>query len=220
MKRGFIISLVTFFSLLGFTQDSTWKKMVIDENLTISFPGSTTLLDTTLIKKGEKYRFKAYKHENEFSTFALLITPGETDMNVDDKETWKKALAAMSKGALKALSENGFTCSPADTIIDSIPCIRSVCKNDMISTMRTYLFLVNDKMYSLQYASLDPEAIERGELDLFLNSVHFKKDGIKEMQFESKVSSKFYKIGYLIGMLTFPAIVIGLIIYFVRRNNM
>ena len=206
-------------AIIVFSQDSAWKKMIIDETLTISFPGSVTKIDTSLVKEGKKWRFKAYKYDNGASTFALIVTPGEVNMNVDNKETWKKALTEISKGALKSFSQKGFSCSPSDTTIDKIPCKKVTCTNEDISMLNSYLFLVNDKLYSLQYASLDQETVllDTSQLKLFLNSVHFKKDAIKEMQFESKAFSDGYKFGYVLGSLIVVVGIVLVIMFFVRR---
>ncbi len=127
-----ILTIVTLVivSINGYAQDSAWKKMIIDETLTISFPGSVTKIDTTLIKEGKKWRFKAYKFDNGLSTLALIVTPGEIKMNVDNKETWKKALTEMSKGVLESFSQKGFSCSSSDTVIDKIPCKKIACTNE------------------------------------------------------------------------------------------
>jgi hypothetical protein len=192
--------------------------MKIDENLTVSFPGEVEVLDTTVLKEGKKWRIKVYKYEGGLSTFGLIVTPGETNINVDNKDSWKEALKGMSKGAMKSFLDKGITCSPGDTTIDDIPCVKLFCKSDDYSMIKQYLFLVNDKLYAIQYSTTNLGNMLFGtdRLDTFLKSIHFKKEGIKEMEFESKAFSDGYKIGYLIGGLIGLAILIIGVIFFVR----
>ena len=118
MKRVITIVSLLLSTILVFSQDSLWQKMKIDENLTISFPGKVEELDTTMLKEGKKWRIKVYKYEGDLSTFGLIVTPGETDINVDNRDSWKEALKGMSKGAMKSYLDKGITCSPGDTTID------------------------------------------------------------------------------------------------------
>jgi len=219
MKIKFIIVVFVIFSLAGYSQDSTWKKTIIDETLTVSFPGEVEVFDTTVLKEKKKWRIKVYKYEEGQSAFGLIVTPGETDINVDNKESWKEALKGMSKGAMKSFLNKGINCAPGDTIVDGIPCVKLSCKNEDYSLIKQYLFLVNDKLYALQYSSINMGNISfgRDRLDMFLKSIHFKKEGIKEMQFESKAFSDGYKIGYFLGGAGMLALLIIGVIFFVRK---
>ena len=118
MKRVITIVSLLLSTILVFSQDSLWQKMKIDENLTISFPDKVEELDTTMLKEGKKWRIKVYKYEGDLSTCGLIVTPGETDINVDNRDSWKEALKGMSKGAMKSYLDKGITCSPGDTTID------------------------------------------------------------------------------------------------------
>lgn len=201
-----------------FSQDSVWTKKMIDENLTVSFPGEVEEFDTTVLKENKKWRIKVYKYEEELSALGLIVTPGETNINVDNKESWKEALKGMSKGAMKSFLDKGFTCAPGDTTIDDIPCVKLICKNEDHTMIKQYLFLVNDKLYALQYSgtSLSNMSFRTDRLDTFLKSIHFKKEGIKEMQFESKAYSDGYKIGYFLGSAGMLVLLVIGIIFFVR----
>jgi len=179
--------------------------MKIDENLIISFPGIVSQLDTSIIKGGEKIRIKAFKSEKEYSTFAVLIIPNET--NVDNTESLHKVLAEMTEGALTSMTKKGISCITGDTIVDKVPGIKLICKSNTSLSLNDYMFLVNDKIYALQIAYFPNNSdIDRAEIS--------NKTSIKEQQFASKAESIGYKIGYyLIPVLLF----IGIIIYVVRK---
>lgn len=219
MKIKFTIVVFVIISLAGYSQDSTWKKKIIDETLTVSFPGEVKEFDTTVLKEKKKWRIKVYKYEEDLLSLGLIVTPGETNINVDNKESWKEALKGMSKGAMTSFLKQGFTCVPGDSIIDDIPCVKLICKNEDYSMIKQYLFLVNNKLYALQYssASLGDISFETDRLNMFLKSIHFEKEGIKEMQFESKSFSDGYKIGYFLGGAGMLALLVIGIIFFVRK---
>jgi hypothetical protein len=214
------LNILIFLLLLSssnlYSQDSTWKKMKIDENLTISFPRIVSQMDTTFVKEGKEMRFRAIKSETEFSALALLITPTETNANVDNEESLQKTLTEMAEGSLKAMSENGIECVVTDTIIDDIICKKLIGNTNVPSTIISYIFLVNDKMYSLQGVFLNKSTAisETNELNQALKSVHFNKTLIKEKQFGSKAESLGYKIGKMIIPLL---IVIGVIVFIVKK---
>ena len=218
-KLTITVLLLIVPSALIFSQGSVWTKKIIDENLTVSFPGEIEEFDTTVLKENKKWRIKVFKYEEDATTFALIVTPGETDINVDNKESWKDALKGMSKGAMKSYLAKGITCAPGDTTVDDIPCVKLICKSPDYPLIKQYLFLVNDKLYALQYSSInvDDASFEADRLNTFLKNIHFKKEGIREMQFESKTFSAGYKIGYVIGTLMVVALIILGVIFFVRK---
>ncbi len=190
--------------------------MKIDENLTISLPGNVSQTDTTFEKDKKGRRFRIFQTQTKNSTLALSITPNETNINVNNSVSWEKALTEMAKGALKAMSEKGLNCLIVDTVIDNIPCKKLFCQNEIIPIAVNYIFLVNDKMYALQAATLDNSLSGYGirEIDQFVQSVHFDATAIKEQQFGSNAES----IGYMIGKMAIPLLlIIGVIVYVVRK---
>ncbi len=220
-KTGIPIFLFLLLISRLYPQDTAWKKKVIDENLTIAFPGHVTQIDTSFVKEGKEMRFKAYKCETEIVNLALIITPKETGSRVDNSESLQKTLAQMAKGASDKMSEQGINCLVSDTIVDNIACKKLTCRTNLYSTIINYLFLVNDKMYSLQGIFFDNDNSKSGasELNNFLNSVHFNKASIKENQFNSKAESIGYKAGQLIFYLMLFVGIIALIVYTIKRKG-
>lgn len=217
MKRLIILLLILLCISLGSFSQDPWKKMVIDENLTISFPHSVIETDTTVINNGEKYGFKTFTCEGDSSTLVLIITPGGTDIKVNNEESWKSALDGLAKGATNSFLKSGITCTTSDTTMDDLPCKKLTCQTFMYSMLNNYIFLVNDKMYSIQAAyayGFEPEAANT-ELRQFLNSIHFSKESIKEREFGSKAEST----GYAIGKLILPLLlIIGVIVFVVKKT--
>lgn len=216
VKILLIIVVLLLPSVSTYSQDSSWVKKVIDENLTVSFPGIISEYDTLFVKDEEKMFFKTFKNESLSTTLLLIVTPNGTNVNADNKETHQKALEEMSKGSLDAMEERGLTCQIGDTIIDNIQCKKIVCDNSQLSIIRNYIFLVNDKMYSFQSVSLNfySSDSQSSNLNKFLNSIHFNKNSIKEQRFGTKAES----IAYNIGKLIIPLIIlVGVIIYVVRK---
>jgi hypothetical protein len=216
MKLLVFIATILLSIMNSHSQDSTWIKKVVDENLTLSFPGRISEIDTSFIQEGKRMSFRIFKHESESGTLALIVTPNNTNANIDNQETLQKALDEMANGSLQAMKESGLSCQSEDSTIDNIRCKKIVCKNGLLSTVENYIFLVNDKMYSFQSATfgLYTPGTQSSDLNKFLNSIRFEKTSIKEQRFESRAES----IGYKIGRLTIPLlIIVGVIFYVVRK---
>jgi hypothetical protein len=215
MKPYLPIIFLCFLALSGnsYAQDSTWREIKIDENLKLSFPDAITVTDTMVSKSGDPMKFKAYRSELGYSAFALVITPNETKMNVDNEESLRKVLKEMAKGSIKAMSNAGFTCNTIDTVIDNIKCEKLNCTN-RFQTINSFIFLVNDKMYALQNSYITGFSQDTNLSNYFLKSIHFSKASIKEQQFFSKAESISYKVGYyLVPLLLF----IGIIVLVIRK---
>jgi len=216
-----IITLVLLTTLVN-SQDSLWQTKKIDENLTISLPSTIEQIDTSYIQKGKKVKIKIFAARTEFSGIGVTVS-NENNVNIDNKESLLKALSEIAKGAIKSLQGKGLKCVTSDTLLQNIPCKKLKCEgelNGISMNILHYTFLVNDKVYIMQ-AAFVPEFASGAlaELDRLLGSVHFETTSIKELQFESKAFSDGYKFGYVIGMLIIPALIIGLIIYFVRKGK-
>ncbi|MCB0716305.1 MAG: hypothetical protein KDC06_09845 [Chitinophagaceae bacterium] len=210
MKQLVILFLLSTCSVGLLAQNPAWKKTVIDENLTVSFPHAVIENDTTILKDGEKYEFKTFNCETDTSSLLLIISPGKTNIKVDNEESWREALSGLAKGALNSFSQNGMFCIANDTTIDEIPCKKLNCQPLDYALFNNYIFLVNDKMYSFQiaYRNGSKSISAHAEMIQFLNSIHFNKSSIKEKQFDSKAEST----GYKFGKLLFPLILLVAII--------
>ena len=222
MKKIIIITTLVLLTTLVNSQDSLWQTKKIDENLTISLPNTVEQIDTSYIQNGKKIKFKIFAARTEFSGIGVTVS-NEHNVNIDNKETLLKALSEIAKGAIKSLQAKGLKCVASDTLIQNIPCKKLKCEgelNEIPMNILHYTLLVNDKVYIMQAAFVPefaPGALS--ELDRLLGSVHFEAKSIKELQFESKALSDGYKVGYVIGMLIIPALIICLIIYFVRKGQ-
>lgn len=221
-KINFIVSLVISSYCLK-AQDTSWNKIVIDENLTISMPGKIETIDTVAQKKGDKIRFRLFKAETAFSTLITMITPKETNLKVDNQEDLRIALDGIAKGSCSSAIDKGFSCLSSDTVIDDIPGkqLKISYPGDENPIMIYYWFLINDKVYTLSVTHPADDSVLKYSLqesNRFLGSAHFNKTYLKEKEFNSKAESIGYKIGYGIGIFLFVAVIGLAIFYFVRKK--
>lgn len=216
MKKVLLLLNLLFIAGILLAQDSLWKKTKIDDNFSMSLPVNISVIDTATIKEGQKIHVKVLSGNIGNDKVLLIITPEETGINVDNKESFEEALSGIKKGAKKSLSKQGFQCIFKDTVIDKIKCIKAIAYKEVMDnpSLFYYLFLFNDKTYSVGYA-MSPKTssdIVNQNIARLLNSITFNKGGIKEQQFSSKAESQGYKMGYLIGQIfTFLIVIIGLV---------
>jgi hypothetical protein len=219
MKRIITILSLLLSTILIYSQDSLWQKTKIDENLTVSLPSTVKQIDTSYIQKGKKVKFKIFVAKAEFSGIGITIS-NENNVNIDNKESLRKALTEITKEEIKSMQVKGLKCVASDTLMQKMPCKKLKCDGEMngiIMSIISYSFLVNDKVYIVQGAFV-PELASGGlsEMNRLLKSVHFTATSVKELEFESKAFSDGYKIGYFIGSLIGLAVLVIGIIFFVR----
>lgn len=216
---------ILFFALLVWmnvhSQDSLWKSVKIDENLSVALPQTTERIDTAFRKDDETLKFRILKAETGVSTLGVTVTPNGTGLNVDDEESLKTALKGIEEGTYKRAKEKGFTCKSIDTVLDGLPCKKFEFFNSYLKdpVIYNYSFLVNDRLYMFTIAPLHLH-YEKAKLledqDRFLISIHFTKS-IKERQFATKAESTAYKFGYyLIPFLLIAGIVAFVVIKIAR----
>lgn len=223
MRKICLYILVIIFPLTLFSQDTSWKKLTVDENLQVWMPAELTKLDTSVFKNGEKMRFLVYKAEFSNYTLGLTVTPNDTKIGADNPDAFKKAMEGFVKGACNSARERGLTCNSSDTIIDALDAKKFILSSGTTDTdimQVNYCFLVNDKIYMLTTSVINLDKNNpavREASTKFLNSIHFNKDDIKEKRFDSSVESRSYKIGQLVGMVLGGIIALLIVIYFIRR---
>ncbi len=212
-----IFSLIISFQVSS--QDSLWKQIRVDENLTLSLPGKPVILDTTMERNNYNYRFLFYKLETPFSILTITATPTETGTNVNNSESLKKALDELTRGTCASAEDKGLTCVSTDTILNNIPGkkFRMYHRDPgMFLYFFAYSFILNDKMYSFTTIPIGADSTNvdfRNETFTLLRSIHFKQNEIKEQEFNSKAESTAYKMGEIFGYVVIGA----LLFYFVRK---
>jgi len=209
-------------SILSYSQEILWQDLRVDKNLTVSLPGNVNKIDTFYFLQGKKTNFKMFIAQTEFSAIGVVAS-NEFDANINNKETLENVLDKVAISAIKKMKEGNMDCFASDTLLfKKLPCKKIKCfgkKNGNLMHILLYTIVVNDIVYTMQGAFV-PELASGGlmEMDRLLKSIKIDINSIKELEFESKAFSQSYKFGYFIGMLIIPAIIIGLIIYFVRRK--
>ena len=201
-----------------YSQDTSWKKVRIDENLTVAIPENAQQVDTAFSKGNDTIGFKIFKAETKVSTIGVTVTPNGTGINVDDEESLHTALNGIEQGTYARAKEKGFTCKSKDTVLDNLPCKKFEFFSALVEgpVIYNYTFLVNGKMYMFTIAPLrfrEARAELVNESKLFLNSIRFTKT-VEEKKFATKAESTAYKFGYyLVPFL----LIIGFIAYIVIR---
>jgi hypothetical protein len=203
---------------LGYAQDSSWVRIKVDENLTVTIPRKNQQLDTSFGDQNQAYDYRLFKAETQVASMVVTVTPNTTGIDVDDEESLRSVLDSFEKGSRKALSEKGLTCQSKDSLLDALPCkkIEAFWAGSKDPVVYNYCLLVNDKMYMFTISPLHlyyerTKLIE--ESNRFLNSIRFTKT-VKEKQFATKAESTAYKFGYyLIPFL----LIVGFIAYIVYR---
>lgn len=219
MNLKYSIALVALvLSACVFGQDSLWKPIKVDENLTVSIPQKIVQIDTTFRDKGPSVDFRMFKAEALASTLAVNVTPKGTNINVDDEQSLKSALNEIAKGTCEGFINRGFDCKSKDSSMFGMPCKKFEIFSAGISVpvLYTYYFLVNDRLYMfvITPSILNGDKVKLAEeSNRFLNSIHFTKT-VKEKKFATKAESTAYKFGYyLIPLL----LIIGIIAYIVMK---
>jgi hypothetical protein len=203
-----------------FSQDSSWHRVRVNEDLVLSLPGKITKMDTVIKNSTGERRMFIYSAKGKYSTLGITVTPNKTNMGVDDKESHKKNLDIMAEGARKGGMMMGYICKSSTTVVDSIEGIKMLMYTSDTSSeplIQQHIFLLNDRMYSfVQAPKTQDTPVLIDEMDMLLKSVRFNHTAIKERQFESKAESKGYKAGYLFGQLLGFALMGGAIWLIIR----
>lgn len=211
MRKCILLALVLLNVSRIQGQDSTWKKVIIDENIAVSLPVITSQTDTTLIKEGKEYRFGHISAETEYAVMNILSTPGETGIGANNPEALQKALEGMVKGTMNSFSRQGFSCTVQDTVFGKIPARKISCTASEQASLECYLFLLNDKMYAFQAGFNDEEKKRNGmtEWNHLLQSIQLTHRVVKEQEFGSGAEA----LGYSIGRLAILIIILLVIMY-------
>ncbi len=226
MRVSFFLLLLLFAASTLFAQDTSWREIKVDENLRISLPSQLSRIDTVIDQKGQKMHFKLLTGKTGDNTVILTVTPEATNINADNPETLKEGMKGIKRGMQNSIVQKGLYCTFKDTVVDKLTCVKALiyAKAAVNPNMFYYIFLVNDKMYSVAYTlpQADSAYLAKNDLDRLLMSIHFNKASIKEQRFPSKADSLGYKFGFALGGFMVLALLAGaifLIVYFVRKNN-
>jgi hypothetical protein len=198
-----------------FSQDSTWQKVRVNEDLVLSLPGKITKQEKVTKEGVAGGKIFVYTAKGKYSILGVTITPNKANLNINEKHTHKKALKEIEEGARKGGTGMGYICKTYPTIVDSIEGIKLLMyKSDTASDpyIQQNIFIVNDRMYSFVQAPKSEDVpVSTDEMDILLKSVRFNHSVIKEQKFDSKTESVGYKFGYTIGQFLGYLLVAGAI---------
>lgn len=224
LKKIFVSLFVLLIPAFMLAQDTIWNQIRADEDLHIAMPGTLMAMDTLVEQNGQRTHLKVWRTIIGENSLVLTITPEETHINADNPESLKEAFTGVKEGIRNSIAKRGLTCTYVDTIINNINCVKALAYSTYIKgpVMYYYIFLVNDKLYSLILSIPKENYLKRKDIDKLVNSIHFNQTGIKEQQFASKAESTGYRVGYLIGYVIAFLIIVGVVIalvYFITHKK-
>ena len=217
MKFSLLLLLVISFKFC-ISQDNSWQKFRVDSNLTIEFPGLPKRQPSMKI---DRYSYDLYSYETDRFMFMVMVGTSEQEIEVHNQEDYEEALSDMAEGARKAGSENDWTITITDVMIDSVPGKKmsysgKIAKVDAMGN--NYLFLVNGLSYSVNtmLRGQDLSAGDSLELNHYISSIDFT-DKIREQQFETRTENIAYAVGKIIGGVIILGIIMLIVILIIRR---
>lgn len=218
----FIFSILFLFILgMAHSQDSTWKRVKIDD-LSVLMPVSIVRTDTSFRnEKGKLLKTSTVKVNGDEYYLGVTVT-NETGLHADNTESMDKALADVGKGFCEKAEKSGFRCQLTDTIINEFHGKKGLLTAEAMESLSVinYLFLVNDKLYMLtaSFSNADNKAGNEMTLNKFISSVSFPT-GTKEKQFKSKTESVAYKIGQVAFYLVLAGVIFFIIMVIKGKNS-
>lgn len=216
------LSLIISFLFVAcrvFAQDTAWKKIVVDNNLTVSLPPATVTIDTSFEKNNVTADMRIIKASADYSTIGITVTKAGLE-SVDNPESMDEAYKGVEEGFRNSARAKGFNTTFSDTLFEDIKGKKAMMYKDAGGNhyrVYYYMFILNSNMYGIM-ASPNGEESEgsRKELKRLLTSFHFTAKTINEKKFNSKAESLGYKIGEIIGYLIAMGVCILAVYLFVR----
>jgi hypothetical protein len=219
MKRIIILLLLFLPVLFGYSQDSPWQELRVDENLSLLFPQDGFNIDTIGFQYGDKKDSKGFTGVGSFSGLGVSITQHK---NVDGYSV-HTLLEQISKEVCKEGTEMGWSCVVSDTTVNKIACKKAkfyIPNSKSNANFFRYIFFVNNKTYIFHITPLIGNflgAIE--ESKKLLGGIRFTKaakeqDGGSLSVQSSRTYNKLW-IGYISGAL----FIIGVLVYILKRNK-
>jgi hypothetical protein len=198
-------------------QNDNWKKIRIDENLTLSFPGEINRWDSLVLIKGKKALLEDYFYENESASIVLRVSVPQEEVKIDNREDLELGLDGMAKGFNETARAQGFQCSISDTTLDGRPAKKAYLRSDDQSTTGfIYMFIADTKFYILSGYDQTGTETRPEDLTAVLKSVQLSN---KIEQTKPKAKSTAYRIGYALGQLILPAVLVGGIIFWISKRK-
>jgi hypothetical protein len=223
MKK--LLSLFLLFApFFLFAQDTTWKAVTIDNQLSISFPSELEKVDTSITVGGELYKVHAVKAATAHNILAVSVTPhDESFADQNDKGSLDETYKGFKEGFEGSIKKKNLFTTMTDTTVDNIRGVSAKVFSDASGgpiAMRNYSFLIGNKVYSVTVYPLSEETPDsHKELQQLISSIHFKIDPSQKKPPFSASNINWRKMGELIGQLSFYIVIAVIIIVAIVKNN-
>jgi hypothetical protein len=214
-RKVYLILLIGL-SSTTFAQDSSWRRLRINEDLVASIPGE---IDSVVNAKKVDNVYSVYTG-TYLGSFYMLQFTGKAGFKIKDEGDYDEVLKGVQKGITNVFDKKNIRPLISDTVLHGLR-TKAVIAYD--STMgngmkwQAYLFIANDRIYTVSIIQPFTSPANPQNIQTFINSFSFVKT-IPERNLESAGYSFGYKLGELIGALIVAA-VIGLTIYFIVRRS-
>ncbi len=216
--------LFTFLQLAIFAngQDTTWRKITIDENVEVTLPEINTKFDTVIREKGMSVRTKLYHSNNGDRVLNFMVSEYNEYLKLNEE-----SITGFKAGISRSMRKQELKCFFIDTVVNGQYCIKAICFFDKISdpVLYQYGFPSGNKMYNIVYYMQKDVDIKKQESDLrrILSGISFKNPLLPlPLNAFDENSSAFKKgevIGEVFGTLIVIAGLIWVFIYFIRKTN-
>ncbi len=219
MKKIIFVCISCCMVCHAMSQDTAWKKIVVDNNLTVALPLNTATIDTTMEKSNIKVDMRIIKAVTDFSSMAITVTKAGLE-SVDNPESMDETYKGVEEGFNNSARAKGFRTSITDTLFEGIKGKKAIMYKDVEDShykVYYYMFILNGNMYGVTATPIGQEnENSKRELKRLLTSFHFTAKTINEKKFNSKAESLGYKAGEIIGYLIAMGICILSVYLFVR----
>jgi hypothetical protein len=213
--------LPVFYFLSAFTgmgQDTSWKKFVIDENMTSFLPANAELTDTVLSVKnieGVKGRFLIFKAKTERATFGVTVSASKSSLKQSRRELYRE----LETGFRERARQSGFQCEFSDTTLDGVNGRKVVMSDRPVTSFVTkgYFFIIKGIVYNLVFTPTSPGAEE--DIGKLLSGCRFTVDPSDIEPMEPKNKYTGVSNWDLLISLCVTILIVGLIVVMVNRKS-
>lgn len=210
-----ILTLVLTTNIIS-SQSSEWLTYELDSIISIEMPNDVFELDT--IAQGMRM-YQIYSH-TENSTFIAQKALFEKENQNEDLSKLPHNLESLKEqytGLVDGISSSiPYELDSKELIEkDNFKGYKLKFKDSLNNpTYEVEFYLLNKHLYSFFYVGL--ENFDENEKDLLFKSIKINTDQ-KISQYLGKAQS--YRIGYVFGKFLFYALIIGLVIYYIRTRR-
>ena len=179
-------------------------------------PQAAVKKDTSVVRDGLTTSVQVYSYVTDELQMSMVSTevirPGEKNKNAATEVT-----DGFRKGMQKRALSEGLSVTVRDTVLAGSKCSIGSIKGPQ-ATLYAYAVLHGRFFYVFSHTIMLHTENSEADVKKFMSSIAFSKEE-PAADANAMEDSAAYKFGQAIGYLLLPAIIITVIIFFVRRGN-